>query len=1156
MLRKTVWRKTLAIVVILWLALATMAFAGEVSLDKARIVAENWLTHYVSTYGGWAGSTSPKIKAEEIMIFKDQAVGYNFLVSPKGHIIVPYRDELPPVKLYSERTTLSMQDNSGFVGEWIREELFKLGKVLVEHAVEMRNVDFKVTTNGRLWALFESDRSTFTKAYETAMDGVDFLSVGPLLTTTWGQDDPYNLEAPLWFTGVRTVTGCVATAAAQIMRFWNYPTTGQGSTSYSWSNGSTTSTLSRDFSTSTYDWANMLTSYSGGQTTAQKNAVAKLMGDVGVAFHMGYDTAANGGSGADTMEGVTVFPTYFKYSSTINAVYRSNYANDSAWMQVFKTEVQAGRPSQLRIRDPNAGGHSVVVDGYRDSPSEQIHLNMGWTGSYDAWYVSNNIVTGSDSWSDVNYQGAVIGIDPVSGAATQISPFGTIYTATPTYTWYAVSNATHYQLHVDGSGTWYTAAAAGCGSGTGTCSITGSAVAPGSHTWYVQTYNSYGVGAWSSGMGFIAQTGGGVPGAATLISPTGTITDTTPTYTWNAVSNASYYQLHVNGSGTWYPASAVGCSSGTGTCSFTGSTLANGSYTWYVQTYNIYGVGAWSSGMGFTVSTGGGVPDAATLISPTGIITTTTPTYVWNAVSNASYYYLYNGTASTWYTASQAGCGSGTGTCSFTGSTLANGSYTWYVQTYNSYGVGAWSSGMNFTIATGGCTTSTITSPANGSTIQASTTFTWANSGAEYWLEVGTSQGGNSIYTANQGTDLSRALSSLPAGTIWARLWTRCDSTWTYNDYSYTVAGGVPPAPTLISPTGTITTTTPTYMWNAVLNATYYQLWVNGYGTWYPASSAGCGSGTGTCSITGSTLANGSYTWYVQTYNSYGIGSWSSGMSFTISTGGGVPANMVLIPAGSFQMGDAIDGDSSAMPVHTVTVSAFYLDKYEVTKALWDEVYAWSTTHGYGFDNAGSGTAATHPVQTVSWYDVVKWLNARSEKEGRQPVYYTDSGQATVYRTGNVNVAAGAVKWTAEGYRLPTEAEWEYAARGGTTTRYYTGSCISSDTQANYNGTYAYYGCGTGQYRGATSVVGSFPANPWGLYDMAGNVWEWTWDWYGSYSSTAATNPRGPASGSYRVGRGGSWYFVAIVLRSAHRAYPSPSYAGSALGFRAALSQP
>ena len=135
------------------------------------------------------------------------------------------------------------------------------------------------------------------------------------------------------------------------------------------------------------------------------------------------------------------------------------------------------------------------------------------------------------------------------------------------------------------------------------------------------------------------------------------------------------------------------------------------------------------------------------------------------------------------------------------------------------------------------------------------------------------------------------------------------------------------------------------------------------------------------------------------------------------------PTNMALIPAGSFTMGNCMDpseGNSDELPLHTVYVSAFYMDEYLVTKSLWDTVYQWAIAHGYTFDHAGSGKASTHPVQTIDWYDCVKWCNARSEKEGKTPAYYTDAGLSVRYRTGQV---VPYVNW-GSGYRLPTEAEW------------------------------------------------------------------------------------------------------------------------------------
>jgi formylglycine-generating enzyme required for sulfatase activity len=260
-------------------------------------------------------------------------------------------------------------------------------------------------------------------------------------------------------------------------------------------------------------------------------------------------------------------------------------------------------------------------------------------------------------------------------------------------------------------------------------------------------------------------------------------------------------------------------------------------------------------------------------------------------------------------------------------------------------------------------------------------------------------------------------------------------------------------------------------------------------------------------------------------------------------------------------MGDNLDGMTDAMPVHNVQVDSFFMDKYEVTKELWQSVQTWGNANGYSI-GGGAFNGINHPIHSVTWYDAVKWCNARSQKEGLTPCYYTDAAQTVIHKSGNVNLDSAWVKWSANGHRLPTEAEWEKAARGGASgLRYPWGNTISH-SEANYYSANS-YGYDVSPTRGHhptyganTAPVGSFPPNSYGLFDTVGNMGELVWDRY-SYSYYGTTdsliNPKGPTEPFDRITRGylehspNDSYYSRVVFRGA---VASPSYSSIYRGFR------
>ena len=363
------------------------------TVDEMQQVCQNWVTEMVNIRGNWAGETNPEIIAMNEVYSGDTLIARYYSISPRGFVVVPVLKEMMPVKVYSDESNLDIDQENGLIA-LLREMLSSRMNLYASEYGSLEAAqpegDFAVFGQGQrsLWDKY----AVSAEAFATKADINNSLAVddaGPLLTSSWHQGDPYDQFCPMGDGGIVAV-GCVATAIAQIMKFWEWPTSGVGSHTYLWAGdyscgGSTPAEyLSADF-TNDYDWANMPDSCNGVTpcTSTEEAALAELNYEVGVACDMDYGACASGSYSSSALK---AFSTYFKYSIEATSVNRTQYSL-LGWYNLIKEEIDNGRPIDYFI-----SRHSIVCDGYREFGGQyQYHMNYGWGGSFTAWFVLDSL---------------------------------------------------------------------------------------------------------------------------------------------------------------------------------------------------------------------------------------------------------------------------------------------------------------------------------------------------------------------------------------------------------------------------------------------------------------------------------------------------------------------------------------------------------------------------------------------------------------------------------------------------------------------------------------------------------------------------------------------------------------------------------------------
>ncbi len=428
-------RVMIVVIVILCISSAT-GFCDEVPSETARQVAQGVLRHHVALFGHWNGSLTPTLGGSEIARYGNEAVAFNFQVQPSGHVLVIVEDELSPVPLYSTTSTFipGRSDNPNAIESWIVPELknrVRGARDFQRRAANNTAVGLQSAGRTRIkqaWAYFrglsgDAGAAGSTRSLSPASSNiVRSATVGPLLTTAWGQgkgeshNGPYNMLTPDDdCSSGHTLTGCVATAWAQVLNYWQWPIQGQDSYTDEWIGDTRSESLFVDFNTTTYDWANMPAILTDSSPQVQKDAVSLLMYHLGVAADMDFGCAS---SGSDFYAD-EVLDTYFKYKTMdqINNRLERDAFTAAQWFDLFKAELDADppRPVILSVFETDGGGHEVVVDGYQEGAANKVHINFGWEEFYDGYYDvtdDDDFNTAPYDWDVTTNQFIVVGIEP------------------------------------------------------------------------------------------------------------------------------------------------------------------------------------------------------------------------------------------------------------------------------------------------------------------------------------------------------------------------------------------------------------------------------------------------------------------------------------------------------------------------------------------------------------------------------------------------------------------------------------------------------------------------------------------------------------------------------------------------------------------------